>query len=36
MDIKALQDARAKEVAEVLALRLAKGLKIDFQKISVE
>ena len=36
MDIKALQDARAKEVAEVLALRLAKGLKTDFQKISVE
>lgn len=35
MDIKALQDARAKEVAEVLALRLAQGLKTDFQKVSV-
>jgi hypothetical protein len=36
MDIKGLQDARSKEVAEVLGQRLAQGLGIDYVKITAE
>jgi LysM repeat protein len=36
MDIKTLQDARSREVAEVLGQKLAQGLGVDYVKITAE